>query len=73
MNQLKSIVHEIIEETFSCSMEIGKILEDLNGRTVKVKSGHFLDPDFGRVSNWWTWNEVLSDGSLGPDEQGYGW
>lgn len=56
------------------SMRIGTIIPDRAGtRMVKVASGQYLDPTYGRVSNWWTWNEVLPDGSLGPAESGYGW
>lgn len=51
----------------------GKVVRHPDGRTVKIKSGCYRDPVYGRVSNWWTWNEVRSDGSLGPDERGYGW
>ena len=55
------------------SMEIGKEIKHPDGRTVKIKSGCFLDPIYGRVSNFWYWNEVLEDGSLGKEENGYGW
>ena len=54
-------------------MAIGKVRKHPDGRTVKIKSGQFLDSTYGRVSNWWTWNEVLEDNKLGPDESGYGW
>ena len=55
------------------SMEVGKAIKHPDGRMVKIKSGCFLDPVYGRVSNFWFWNEVLPDASLGPDECGYGW
>jgi hypothetical protein len=56
------------------SMQIGATIPDRAGtRMVKVASGYYLDPIYHRVSNWWTWNEVLPDGSLGPEESGYGW
>lgn len=58
---------------FPTKMEIGRVLKHPDGRTIRVKSGCFLDPVYGRLSNWWTWNEVLPSGNLGPDEQGYGW
>lgn len=61
------------EAAASSSMEVGKTLKHPDGRTVKIKSGHFLDPTYGRISNFWTWNEVMPDGSLGSDECGYGW
>lgn len=66
----KEIKQELVKES---SMAVGKVLRHPDGRTVKIKSGCFLDPAYARVSNFWTWNEVLSDGSLGPTESGYGW
>jgi len=73
MHPLTKLAHDITDKYFQQSMEIGKVLQHPDGRTVKVKSGCFRDPVYGRVSNWWTWNEVLPDGSLGLDESGYGW
>jgi hypothetical protein len=55
------------------SMEVGKTLKHPDGRTVKISGGCFLDPTYGRTSNFWFWNEVMPDGSLGKDEKGYGW
>jgi hypothetical protein len=52
-------------------MKIGAIIQHPDGRNVKIKSGAFLRN--GRVSNFWYWNEVKEDGSLGEDECGYGW
>ena len=53
--------------------KVGKVLLHPDGRTVKIKSGYFLDSIYGRISNFWYWNEVLENGSLGPEEHGYGW
>ena len=53
------------------SMVIGKTIMHPDGRMVKIKSGQFLSN--GRVSNHWCWNEVKKDGTLGPEECGYGW
>ena len=55
------------------SMAVGKTVKHPDGRTVKIKSGCYLDPVFGRVSNFWYWNEVLADGTIGKEECGYGW
>lgn len=55
------------------SMKIGRVIRHPDGRKVKVVSGEFLDKTYGRVSNWWTWKEVLADGKFGPNESGYGW
>lgn len=54
-------------------MRVGATIKHPDGRLVKIKSGYFLDPVYGRVSNFWTWNEVKPDGSLGKHESGYGW
>ena len=69
---LSKIAQEMNQELASkSSMKIGENILHPDGRTVRVKSGTFLSG--GRVSNFWTWNEVKSNGSLGPDESGYGW
>jgi len=71
---IDSIVKKIMNELVSHSaMEIGKVVKHPDGREVKIKSGTYLDSTYGRVTNWWTWNEVFKDGSFGPDESGYGW
>jgi hypothetical protein len=65
-------VRELVEAEWPCSMEVGiKTLHATDGREVLITSGRFWDTH--GVSNWWTWREVLPDGSLGPEECGYGW
>lgn len=54
-------------------MKVGKKIKHPDGRTVKVIEGRFLDPIYGRVSNFWTWREVKKGGRLGKKECGYGW
>lgn len=54
-------------------MEVGAIIMHPDGYLVKIKSGYFLDPIYGRVSNHWHWNKVNADGSLGEAGHGYGW
>ncbi len=39
---------------------------------IQIISGCFLDPNYGRLSNYWTWREVLPDGTLGKEGEGYG-
>ena len=74
MNDIEKVCHEINEMYFPPStLAVGKIVKHPDGRTVKIKSGCYRDPIYNRVSNWWTWNELLPDGLLGPDESGYGW
>ena len=42
-----------------------------DGRVVKVVGGSYWGTD--GLSNHWTFREVLTDGSLGPKEYGYGY
>ena len=43
---------------------------------VYITSGCYLDPTYGRVSNFWGWRKVIVNKSckidLGPQESGYG-
>lgn len=71
LSQLASTMNQ--ELAAQSSMAIGKRLKHPDGRTVEIVSGQFLDPTYSRVSNFWRWREVLEDGSLGPEESGYGW
>ena len=71
--QLLALGQQLVDEFFPCSMEIGKVCQHPDGRTVKIISGCFRDPTYGRISDWWEWQEVLPDGSFGPVEKGYGW
>lgn len=41
-------------------------------RLVIINSGQYLDPTYHRLSNFWYWQEVYTDGSLGKEEHGYG-
>lgn len=52
-------------------MAVGKVVQHPDGYNVKVIDGAFLIG--GRVSNFWSWQRVNDDGSLGPVEKGYGW
>ena len=50
---------------------VGRRIKHPDGRTVKIISGYYLDPIFGRVSNLWTWRPVMKNGKLGRAESGY--
>jgi hypothetical protein len=52
-------------------MKVGAVLMHPDGYKVKVIEGAFLRN--GRVSNFWSWQRVNDDGTLGPKESGYGW
>lgn len=71
---MRAVVSSIMNDIYPVSrrLRVGLVTQHPDGRTVKVMSGCFLDPIYGRLSNWWTWREVEGDG-LGPEESGYGW
>lgn len=69
---LASIGRAMNEELAAKSkMKVGKKTMHPDGYEVLVTSGQFLSN--GRVSNFWYWKRVNEDGSLGPEECGYGW
>ena len=71
---LASIARDINQSLAAEStMAVGKTVRHPDGRRVKIISGCFLDPVYGRVSNWWTWRPLLKRGGLGKKESGYGW
>lgn len=53
------------------SLKIGKYFL-YKEKPIKILSGYFLDPTYHRLSNYWTWRRVLSNGSLGIMGSGYG-
>ena len=70
---MRDIARGINQELAAASpMKIGAILVHRDGYKVKVLKGCYLDPIYGRVSNWWTWARVNEDGTLGVQESGYG-
>jgi hypothetical protein len=68
---IHKIVRNIIEDGTPQHLQIGDTIRQPDGRDVCVTNGSFYG-DYGRVSNFWTWREVLQDGSLGVEEKGYG-
>lgn len=66
-------INEEFRQHFCPSMEIGKDVKHPDGYMVRVVDGCYLDPTYGRVSNWWTWRRIKADGSLGRKVSGYGW
>ena len=73
---LANIAKGITETAFGPPLEIGMTTKHPDGRTVRIRDGAFFVVGIdriSRVSNFWYWNEVLEDGSLGPSEHGYGW
>lgn len=55
------------------AMVIGETIRHPDGYMVKVLDGRYLDPIYGCVSNWWTWQRINDDGSPGEIARGYGW
>jgi hypothetical protein len=51
--------------------EVGDEVRHPTGRTVRIVGGRYWG-EYG-LSNHWSWREVMADGSLGPEECGYGW
>ena len=68
-------VHGIVSNILGGSpFEIGDIVLHPSGRTVKIIDGEYLDSVYGRLSNYWSWREVLENGELSETtEHGYGW
>jgi len=52
-------------------LKIGQI-RNINGRNCLITNGSMLDPVYHRVTNWWNWRIIMSDGSLGRECRGYG-
>ncbi len=70
---IKNIVANMVDALAPKHMKVDEIVLHPDGRSVKIIDGCYLDPIYHRVSNWWTWREVLVDGTLGKEESGYGW
>lgn len=52
MKSLAEVARSINKELASkSSMKVGKTLKHPDGRKVKITSGCYLDPTYGRVSN----------------------
>jgi hypothetical protein len=85
----KKIVRDVYGQTPEEMLEKGykRILEPNKGdvvyfhdtrgdgsiRAVKITGGYYFDPTFGRVSNFWDWNEMGDDGSVLEETNcGYG-
>ena len=72
MTQVAGWVKEIVEDVCGQSaMKIGALVRHPDGYLVKVISGR-LWGEYG-ISNWWTWQRVNDDGSLGEEISGHGW
>lgn len=64
---------DLTEEVFGAApFAVGDEVTHPSGRRVKITSGQYWGTH--GLSNFWSWREVLSDGSLSDtEEHGYGW
>lgn len=71
MSPVAEWVRELVDEVVPSLMQVGVELQHPDGRMVQVVDGCRWAE--GGFSNWWSWREVRSDGTLGDEEHGYGW
>jgi tRNA(His) 5'-end guanylyltransferase len=68
---LYRIARELTEEYFPQTLHVGDVVKHPSGRTVQIVDGRYMG-EHG-LSNFWEWQEVLTGGTLGCIESGYGW
>lgn len=69
---LMEIGRNLTRKYFGNSLAVGKYFL-YEGNPIKITSGYFLDPTYGRVSNFWYWRKIFPDGRLSDEEySGYG-
>jgi hypothetical protein len=72
MTKVLSWVRNLTEEVVgSAPFVIGDIVQHPSGRVVKIVDGQYWG--HRGLSNFWYWQEILSEGVLGAKECGYGW
>lgn len=71
VNMVALWVKELVESAGPPYFQVGDTVKHSSGRSVKITGGRFWGTH--GVSNFWYWREVMPDGSLGPEESGYGW
>jgi len=71
MNSLFKVAQNLINKCFGNPLEIGKYFV-YKGKPIRITHGCFLDPTYNRLSNYWTWRIVLSNGMLGEKGEGLG-
>ncbi len=70
---IENVVANIKRDYFSTDLAVGKTVEHPDHGTVQILSGCFWDPTYARLSNWWTWAELVDGQPTGPQHSGYGW
>jgi hypothetical protein len=71
MSQSLARIAREITLKYAPNIEIGKETQHPDGYKVMITGGCYLDPTYGRVSNYWTWRRINEDGTLGVEEHGY--
>jgi hypothetical protein len=76
---LRTLARELTKKYFGNALRVGRYFifdpkgqAQHQGRVILIMRGYFLDPEFGRLSNHWTWRYIRPDGSLGQGGSGYG-
>ena len=79
-SELHRIAQDITYKMFGNAIAIGKYFRyspngkaSTEGVPIKIISGYFLDPIYGRLSNHWRWKVVKKNGELQEgQDSGYG-
>lgn len=70
----KETIHGIIGKYMRMDLRVGDIVYHPKDGRVKILSGCYFDPIYGRLSNWWDWVCVDEHGKrVGKPKSGYGW
>lgn len=73
---IQDTVRRLVRENAGSSYnwKKGDIVTHPDGHKVRIDSGCYLDPTYGRVSNFWNWTVLDDDGKPSTEKgHGYGW
>ena len=71
-DKLFELARQVTEEVLGpAPFAIGDRVPHPDGRLVEITGGQWWGTH--GLSNYWYWKPVLSDGTLGEQESGYGW
>ena len=69
---MENWVREIQDETIGGSpLKIGQRIQHIDGYEVEITKGQYMGT-YG-LSNFWYWQKVNEDGTLGEESNGYGY
>ena len=64
-DQKKQKVSGLVKRVVSpAAFQIGKVYEHPKHGPVYLESGYYLDPTYGRVSNFWNFKKIRADGTM---------